>query len=139
MQYMKAHDVEVLCFPPHCTHLMQPLDDVPFGGLKKAYQREILDYNFCFPAKKLSKLKFFRVLVPAYTKSMSEKAIKAEFENCGIYPVNPKATKLLTTWPSLISDKHSKLKVNLGLYLDTLIFQRDTSLRNYCKCQPRHI
>ena len=31
MQYMKAHDVEVLCFPPHCTHLMQLLDNVPFG------------------------------------------------------------------------------------------------------------
>ena len=122
MQYMKAHDVEVLCFPPHCTHLMQLLDDVPFGGLKKAYQREILDYNFCFSAKKLSKLEFFRVLVPAYTKSMSEKAIKAGFENFGIYPVNPKATKLLRTWPSLISDKYSKLKVNLGLYQDTLIF-----------------
>ena len=41
---------------------------------KKAYQREILDYNFHFSAKKLSKVKFFRVLVPAYTKSMSEKA-----------------------------------------------------------------
>ena len=35
MQYMKAHDVEVLCFPPHCMHLMQPLDDVPFGGLSE--------------------------------------------------------------------------------------------------------
>ena len=104
---------------------MQPLDDVPFGGLKKAYQREILDYNdynFHFSAKKLSKLEFFRVLVPAYTKFMSEKAIKAGFENCGIYPVNPKATKLLRTWPSLISDKYSKLKVNLELYRDTLIF-----------------
>ena len=116
MQYMKVHDVEVLCFPPHCTHLMQLLDNVPFGGLKKAYQREILDYNFRFSAKKLLKLEFFRVLVPAYTKSMSEKAIKAGFEKCGIYPVNPKATKLLRTWPSLISDKYSKLKVNLGLY-----------------------
>ena len=95
---------------------MQPLDNVPFGGLKKAYQREILDYNFHFSAKKLSKLEFFGVLVPAYTKFMSEKAIKAGFENCGIYPVNPKATKLLRTWSSLISDKYSKLKVNLGLY-----------------------
>ena len=97
-------------------YLMQVLDDVPFGSLKKAYQREILDYNFRFSAKKLSKLEFFRVLVPAYTKSISEKEIKAGFENCGIYPVNLKATKLLRTWPSLISDKYSKLKVNLGLY-----------------------
>ena len=57
-----------------------PLDDVPFGGLKKAYQREILDYNFHFSAKKLSKLELFRVLVPAYTKSMSEKAISSGYQ-----------------------------------------------------------
>ena len=24
MRYMKGHGIEVLCFPPHCTHLMQP-------------------------------------------------------------------------------------------------------------------
>ena len=90
MQYMKAHDVEVLCFPPHCMHLMQPLDDVPFKGLKKAYQREILDYNFHFSAKKLSKLEFFRVLILAYTKSMSEKAIKAGFETVAFTLLTPK-------------------------------------------------
>ena len=28
MCFMQGHGVEVLCFPPHCTHLMQPLDDV---------------------------------------------------------------------------------------------------------------
>ena len=111
MKYMQAHGVEVLCFPPHCTHLMQPLDDVPFGGLKNAYQQEILDYNFKFSAKKLSKVEFFRVLVPAYTKAMSEKAVRAGFENTGVYPVNPHANKLLKTWPSLIKDNFSKFNL----------------------------
>ena len=46
MCYMKGHGIEVLCFPPHYTHLMQLLDDVPFGALQKAYQNEILEYNF---------------------------------------------------------------------------------------------
>ena len=75
---------------------MQPSMIYHLGGLKKAYQQEILDYNY-----------YFRVLIPAYTKSMSEKAIKVGFENCGIYPVNLKATKMLRTWPSLIFDNYS--------------------------------
>ena len=109
MRYMKGHGVEVLCFPPHCTHLMQPLDDTPFANLKKAYQRHIVDYNFKTSARKMNKVDFFRVLVPAYTEAVTEKTVKSGFENTGIYPVNPKAKKLLKTWPSLISDKFSKL------------------------------
>ena len=110
MRYMKGHGIKVLCFPPHCTHLMQPLDDVPFGALKRAYQQEILEYNFKFSGKNLSKVDFFRVLVPAYTRSITEKTIKAGFENTGIYPVNPLAAKLLRTWPSLVNENLSKLQ-----------------------------
>ena len=42
MEYMKAHNVEVCSFPPHCTHVLQPLDDVPFACFKNEYQRELL-------------------------------------------------------------------------------------------------
>ena len=34
MEYMKAHNVEVCSFPPHCTHVLQPLDNVPFAWFK---------------------------------------------------------------------------------------------------------
>ena len=87
---------------------MQPLDDVPFGALKKAYQQEILDYNFKFSGRKLSKVDFFRVLVLAYTRAMTEKTIKSGFEHTGIYPVNPLAPKLLRTWHSLVNENVSK-------------------------------
>ena len=29
MEFMRGHNVEVCCFPPHCTHVLQPLDDMP--------------------------------------------------------------------------------------------------------------
>ena len=45
MEYMKAYNVEVCSFPPHCTHVLQPLDDVPFAGFKNEYQRELLIMN----------------------------------------------------------------------------------------------
>ena len=95
-----------LMLPPlHYTHLMQPLDDVPFASLKKKYQQEILDYNFRHSGRKISKVDFFRVLVPAYTTSMTPKNIQSGYEHTGIYPVNPLAPKLLRTWPSLINER----------------------------------
>ena len=32
--------------PPHCTHIMQPLDDVPYAALKRTCQKELISYNF---------------------------------------------------------------------------------------------
>ena len=45
MEYMKARNVEVCCFPPHCTHILQPLDDTPFALFKCEYQRQLLRIN----------------------------------------------------------------------------------------------
>ena len=108
MHFMQGHGVEVLCFPPHCTHLMQSLDNVPFAALKKNYQQEILDYNFRNSRRKISKVDFFRVLVPAFTRSMTAKNIQSGWEHTGMYPVNHLALKLLRTWPSLVHEKYSK-------------------------------
>ena len=30
MQYMQANNIEVCFFPPHCTYIHQPLDDIPY-------------------------------------------------------------------------------------------------------------
>ena len=87
---------------------MQPLDDVPFAALKKSYQQEILDYNFRHSGRKISKMDFFRVLVPAFTRSMTAKNIQSGYEQTGMYPVNPLDPKLLRTWPSLVHEKYSK-------------------------------
>ena len=45
LEYMKANRVEVCSFPPHCTHLMQLLDDVPFGSFKVEYQKNLMRIN----------------------------------------------------------------------------------------------
>ena len=45
MEFMRAHNVEVCCFPPHCTHVLQPLDNVPFALFKSEYQRQLLRIN----------------------------------------------------------------------------------------------
>ena len=59
MHLMNEHKIEVCAFPPHCTHVLQPLDDVPYAVLKKKYQQELLTFNFDVTGAKMSKAQFF--------------------------------------------------------------------------------
>ena len=45
IEYMKARNVEVCCFPPHCTHILQPLDYNPFALFKVEYQSQLMRIN----------------------------------------------------------------------------------------------
>ena len=106
MTCMKRNGIIVLAFPPHCTHAMQPLDDVPFGSLKIKWNHMLAEWNMQHAGRKLLKDEFFKVFVPAYTQSMSVAKIKAGFENTGIYPVNRRAPKIVKKLGcSMFSDK----------------------------------
>ena len=59
MCLMNEHKIEVCAFPPHCTHVLQPLDDVPYAVLKKKYQQELLTFNFDVAGAKMNKAQFF--------------------------------------------------------------------------------
>ena len=71
MQMMKENNIEVCSFPPHCTHVLQPLGDIPYTVLMKSYQRELLTFNFDVAGSKMSKMQFFRVLIPAITDTLT--------------------------------------------------------------------
>ena len=103
MQCMIRNDIEVMCLPPHCTHLLQPLDDVPFASLKTKWQAALVAFNLKTGARKMTKVDFFRNLIPAYIESISFATIQAGFRNCGIYPVNRNAPKLALTGPSKVT------------------------------------
>ena len=105
MKLMQEHNIEVCSFPPHCTHVLQPLDDVPFARFKSMYNTALLDLNYKLAGRKMSKPQMFRMLVPTFTAAMSHDAIVRGFKNTGIYPVDPSAAKLQRTGPSIVYDK----------------------------------
>ena len=110
MKYMIANNIEVCCFPPHCTHIIQPLDDIPFGNFKKLYQQELSEWNLKHLGSKLSRKDWFRVFVPSFTQAMTPSAIQKGFQNTGIYPVDANAKKLKRLGPSIVSDRYSKCR-----------------------------
>ena len=111
MEYMKARNVEVCCFPPHCTHTLQPLDDTPFALFKVEYQSQLMRINRILSGHRMTRIQFFRVLVPAYAGSMTPEAIR--FRNTGIYPPNKGTEKLKQITASEVYDKCKSI-VGLG-------------------------
>ena len=124
MQWMKEHNIKVCCFLPHCTHILQPLDDVPYATLKKRYQKELMAYNFKITGAHMTRTQFFCVLVPAFTQAFTPENIRKGFENTGIYPINPNANKVQETGPSAVTNK-CKLRVPIGplMLFNLLLFQ----------------
>ena len=105
MEYMWANNVEVCSFPPHCTHVLQPLDDLPYAQLKQKFQKDLLSFNLEVAGEKLTKQQFFRVLLPAFTGAFQPEVIRRGFLNTGIYPLNKDAPKLKQLGPSQTYDK----------------------------------
>ena len=111
MQLMKKNNIEVCGFPPSCTHMLHPLDDLPFANFKKVYQRELPYINWLLCGHRMSKQQFCRVLVPAVEEGLTPEAIRKRYKNCGIYPLNPKAEKLRNIHASDVFDR---CKCSLG-------------------------
>ena len=111
IEYMKSRNVEVCCFPPHCTHILQLLDNTPFALLKADYQRKLMHVNRLMCGQRISRVTFSRVLVPAYTAAMTPEVIRSGFKNTGVYPPNEGVEKLKQTTTSAVFDKCKHLLV----------------------------
>ena len=42
---MRANNIEILTILPHTSHLLQPLDSVPFAQFKKYWESNLMKYN----------------------------------------------------------------------------------------------
>ena len=95
MEMMLENNVEVVSFPPHCTHILQPLDDAPFALFKSKWKEALLQVNLAKAGQKINKYDFFKVFVPAFTQAMTPEAIRKGWANTGVFPPNPNAPKIL--------------------------------------------
>lgn len=86
IELAKSNGVEILCFPPHCTHKMQPLDVGFNGPLNINFGREVS--NFQRQGNRVTLKNLFSIFGKAFLESAKmETAINA-FRRCGIYHFN---------------------------------------------------
>ena len=102
---MRANNVEILTIPPHTSHIIQPLDSVPFAQFKKSWENHLMKYNTSHSGRALNKVDFWNVFVPAWNSSMCPKNIIAGFRKTGIHSFNPQVIPAESLAPSLVTDR----------------------------------
>ncbi|SCO92408.1 related to transposase [Fusarium oxysporum] len=85
--YCEVNNIITLCMPPHSSHLLQPLEVVCFGPLKKAYGQEI-ERLIRRSITHVSKTEFFPAFYAAFQKTMTQSNIKGGFKGAGLAPFN---------------------------------------------------
>ena len=72
---MRANDIEVLTIPLHTSHILQPLDSIPFAQFKKHWEKNLMCYNSSHSGQALKKVDFWEVFTPAWNAAMCVKIL----------------------------------------------------------------
>ncbi|XP_035246846.1 uncharacterized protein LOC118212736 isoform X1 [Anguilla anguilla] len=88
LSLMKAHNVHVMCRPPHATLALQPADGAPFKSLKHNWCEVGRRWNRQTAGMTLPKIQFFSVFSEAWKKTATVENAQAWFRATGMYPVN---------------------------------------------------
>nr|XP_020491160.1 tigger transposable element-derived protein 6-like [Labrus bergylta]XP_029133493.1 tigger transposable element-derived protein 6-like [Labrus bergylta] len=87
----RKEDVIFLCLPPHCSHILQPLDAGLFVLLKQRFGALIgdgcaTDTHFAVSKKEFSGV--FKGTYQVVEECEGIRTVKEGFRKCGIYPLN---------------------------------------------------
>lgn len=88
IEYARKNGVVMLCFPPHCTHRLQPLDVGFMKPLSVYYDHACSDWLRSHPGRIITTFQISEIFANAYIQAATmSTAIKA-FQKCGIWPFN---------------------------------------------------
>ncbi|KAJ3661556.1 hypothetical protein Zmor_005947 [Zophobas morio] len=78
----------MFCFPPHCTHRVQPLDVSFYGPFTSFYNQELISWLRNHPGRVIIHYQVAEIFKTAYNKSATIENAEKGFAATGIYPFN---------------------------------------------------
>jgi hypothetical protein len=84
---LDAH-IDLVCLPPHTSHILQPLDVSLFGPLKRALAREF-DPLFRLDTRRIPRVEWTTAFIRARENAFTASNIRSSFRATGVYPISP--------------------------------------------------
>ncbi|XP_055918616.1 uncharacterized protein LOC129950719 [Eupeodes corollae] len=84
----RANGVVMLCFPPHCTHRLQPLDVTFMKPLSSYYGDEVKKWLRQHPGRTVTHYQVGQLFGRAYLRAATMLVAINGFQTTGIWPVN---------------------------------------------------
>jgi len=98
----RDHGIVLYTFPPHTTHLLQPLDVGAYGPLKKVWSQVLKDFKLETMAAKVDKGVFPSLVTKMWHRVLLPEHLIGGFRAAGIHPLTRDAipaSKLKTSRP----------------------------------------
>ena len=83
--------IEILGLPPHCTHILQPLDVGIFNHLKKKFHEICVASGMTSARATITKACFPAVWRNCIEQAATPNIVKSAFRRSGIFPFDPTA------------------------------------------------
>lgn len=99
LTYARKHNIHILCYPSHTTHVYQGLNVAAFGVLKTCWT-EARDNWERETHEKVSKNNFLSSLGKAWVKAITPETIASAWRKTGIWPFSPDIIPTDATAPS---------------------------------------
>ena len=98
LNYCDENGIIPFAFPPHTTHILQPLDVVVF----QHYHTKAIDIAVRDGCIQITKVEFLAAISDIQRKTFKESTIYSEFTKMGLIPFNPEVVlqKIKPTTPS---------------------------------------
>jgi hypothetical protein len=100
----RKNGVTLICFPPHTTHALQPLDCVFYGPLKTYYHQACESFMLHNPGKRITDYDVAAIFNSAYVAAATLDKCVNGFDCTGIYPFNRNKIPDFRYAPSLTTD-----------------------------------
>ena len=82
---LKSHRIEIVYFPSHCSHLIQPLDLSLFGIMKQKFTKKLWGFDFESSEQKERVIRALMVIEAFHVSSVPCNVV-ACFRKIGLYP-----------------------------------------------------
>ena len=90
--FARDKNIILYMFPPHASHLLQPLDVAVYGPLKKYWNDALNAFGKEFRGLHMTRQHFFKVFDKAWKRAVASPTnIKSGFRKTGLVPFNPNA------------------------------------------------
>ena len=101
IEWAKSENIILFVLPPHCSHLLQPLDVSCFGPFEVAWNSACHTYLRENGGKVINRYDICKLACKVYTSTLTPNNVHAAFKKCGIFPFNPNVISDHATAPSL--------------------------------------
>ena len=110
LDYAREHDIQILCYPAHATHIYQGLDVIVFRPLKQYWTQE-RDKFEAETGQKINKTNFVSVYLQANHHALTPETIQSAFWVTGVWPFNLSVVTKDKMAPSLETSKEGHLSL----------------------------